>query len=91
MKKPCMPYTSLACELHSLLDESTDVQGLSRLIVFIRFVWNNERHEDILCYRFFCCRQLDAQVNSGLYLIRREFDSPSDVMNLLRRSTRTLN
>ncbi|KRX32538.1 hypothetical protein T06_9268 [Trichinella sp. T6] len=34
---------------------------------------------------------LDAQVNSGLYLIRREFDSPSDVMNLLRRSTRTIN
>ncbi|KRZ65582.1 hypothetical protein T08_6285, partial [Trichinella sp. T8] len=30
------------------------------------------------CYRLFCCRQLDAQVNSGLYLIRREFDSPSD-------------
>ncbi|XP_003376929.1 zinc finger protein [Trichinella spiralis] len=48
MRKPCMPHTSLACELHSLLDESTDVQGLSRLIVFIRFVWNNEPHEDIL-------------------------------------------
>ncbi|KRX12385.1 hypothetical protein T07_10683, partial [Trichinella nelsoni] len=30
------------------------------------------------CYRLFCCRQLDAQVNNGLYLIRREFDSPSD-------------
>ncbi|KRZ97669.1 Uncharacterized protein T08_959, partial [Trichinella sp. T8] len=35
-------------QLINRLDESTDVQGLSRLIVFIRFVWNNERHEDIL-------------------------------------------
>ncbi|XP_063284219.1 zinc finger BED domain-containing protein 5-like [Pelobates fuscus] len=30
------------------LDESTDIQGLSQLIVFIRFIWNNEPHEDIL-------------------------------------------
>ncbi|KRZ00159.1 Zinc finger BED domain-containing protein 5 [Trichinella zimbabwensis] len=30
------------------LDESTDIQGLSQLIVFIRFVWNSEPHEDIL-------------------------------------------
>ncbi|KRY28513.1 Transposon Tf2-9 polyprotein [Trichinella spiralis] len=43
------------------------------------------------CCRLFCRRQLDAQVNNGLYLIRREFNSPSDVINLLRRSTRTLN
>ncbi|KRX11853.1 Zinc finger BED domain-containing protein 5 [Trichinella nelsoni] len=30
------------------LDESTDIQGLSKLIVFNRFVWNSELHEDIL-------------------------------------------
>ncbi|KRX12581.1 Zinc finger BED domain-containing protein 5 [Trichinella nelsoni] len=30
------------------LDESTDIQGLSKLIVFDRFVWNSELHEDIL-------------------------------------------
>lgn len=30
------------------LDESTDVQGLSQLIIFIRFIWCNEFFEDIL-------------------------------------------
>ncbi|KRY26810.1 Zinc finger BED domain-containing protein 5 [Trichinella spiralis] len=30
------------------LDESTDIQGLFQLIVFILFVWNSEPHEDIL-------------------------------------------
>jgi hypothetical protein len=31
------------------LDESTDVQGLSHLLVFIRNIWKNERHENKLC------------------------------------------
>jgi hypothetical protein len=31
------------------LDESTAVQGLCRLIVFVRYIWNNEPHEDMLC------------------------------------------
>lgn len=30
------------------LDESTDVQGLSQLLIFIRFIWNKEIFEDIL-------------------------------------------
>ncbi|KRY27480.1 Zinc finger BED domain-containing protein 5 [Trichinella spiralis] len=30
------------------LDESTDIQGLSQLIEFNRFVWNSQPHEDIL-------------------------------------------
>ncbi|CAF4946235.1 unnamed protein product [Pieris macdunnoughi] len=30
------------------LDESTDVQGLSQLIVFVRYIWQEEVHEDIL-------------------------------------------
>ncbi|XP_063302509.1 zinc finger BED domain-containing protein 5-like [Pelobates fuscus] len=33
---------------NNTLDESTDIQGLSQFIVFIRFIWNNEPHEDIL-------------------------------------------
>lgn len=31
------------------LDESTDVEGLCQLLVFIRYIWNNEAHEDMLC------------------------------------------
>jgi len=31
------------------LDESTDIQGLSQLIVFIRYIWMKEFHEDFLC------------------------------------------
>lgn len=30
------------------LDESTDVQGLSQLLVFVRYIWENDVHEDIL-------------------------------------------
>ncbi|KRZ67778.1 Zinc finger BED domain-containing protein 5 [Trichinella papuae] len=30
------------------LDESTDIQNLSQLIVFIHFEWNSEQHENIL-------------------------------------------
>ncbi|XP_051782582.1 zinc finger BED domain-containing protein 5-like, partial [Erpetoichthys calabaricus] len=30
------------------LDESTDVQGLSQLLVFVRYIWQNDAHEDIL-------------------------------------------
>ncbi|XP_016656127.1 zinc finger BED domain-containing protein 5-like [Acyrthosiphon pisum] len=30
------------------LDESTDVQGLCHLLVFIRYIWNNGPHEDML-------------------------------------------
>lgn len=30
------------------LDESTDVQGLCQLLVFIRYIWNNGPHEDML-------------------------------------------
>uniref|UniRef100_A0A8C4SUX3 Zinc finger BED domain-containing protein 5 n=1 Tax=Erpetoichthys calabaricus TaxID=27687 RepID=A0A8C4SUX3_ERPCA len=30
------------------LDESTDVQGLSQLLVFVRYIWQNDVHEDIL-------------------------------------------
>lgn len=30
------------------LDESTDVQGLCQLLVFIRYIWNNAPHEDML-------------------------------------------
>lgn len=32
-----------------LLDESTDVGGLCQLLVFVRYLWNNEPHEDMLC------------------------------------------
>lgn len=31
------------------LDESTDIQGLSQLIVFVCYLWMNESHEDFLC------------------------------------------
>ncbi|CAI6344305.1 unnamed protein product [Macrosiphum euphorbiae] len=31
------------------LDESTDIQGLSQMIVFVRYIWMNESHEDFLC------------------------------------------
>jgi hypothetical protein len=31
------------------LNESTDIQGLCRLIVFVRYMWNNEPHKDMLC------------------------------------------
>ncbi|KRZ31268.1 hypothetical protein T4C_11473 [Trichinella pseudospiralis] len=57
--------------------------GYTKYVLNVQYV--------LSCYRLFCCRQLDTQVNNGLYLIRREFDSPSDVISLLRRSTRTLN
>ena len=30
------------------LDESTDVQGLCPLLVFVRYIWNSEPHEDML-------------------------------------------
>lgn len=30
------------------LDDSTDIQGLSQLLVFIRYIWNNECREDML-------------------------------------------
>lgn len=30
------------------LDESTDVQGACQLLVFVRYIWNNEPHEDML-------------------------------------------
>lgn len=30
------------------MDESTDVQGLAQLLVFVRYIWNNKSHEDIL-------------------------------------------
>ncbi|CAK1554369.1 unnamed protein product [Leptosia nina] len=30
------------------LDKSTDVQGLSQLIVFVRYIWQEDVHEDIL-------------------------------------------
>ena len=30
------------------LDESTDVQGLSQLLVFVRYIWNSKPHEDML-------------------------------------------
>lgn len=30
------------------LDESTDVQSFSQLLVFVRYIWNNNVHEDIL-------------------------------------------
>lgn len=30
------------------LDESTDVQGLCQLLVFIRYIWNNGPHKDML-------------------------------------------
>ncbi|KRX89967.1 hypothetical protein T4E_7048 [Trichinella pseudospiralis] len=48
--------------------------GYTKYVLNVQYV--------LSCYRLFCCRQLDAQVNNGLYLIRREFDSPSD--NLIR-------
>ncbi|XP_066465575.1 zinc finger BED domain-containing protein 5-like [Tiliqua scincoides] len=32
-----------------LLDESTDVGGLCQLLVFVRYIWNNQPHEDMLC------------------------------------------
>ncbi|XP_013793786.2 zinc finger BED domain-containing protein 5-like, partial [Limulus polyphemus] len=31
------------------LDGSTDVQGLCQLLVFVRYIWNSEPHEDMLC------------------------------------------
>jgi len=31
------------------LDESTDIQGLSQMIVFVRYIWMNESHEGFLC------------------------------------------
>uniref|UniRef100_A0A2S2Q132 Zinc finger BED domain-containing protein 5 n=1 Tax=Sipha flava TaxID=143950 RepID=A0A2S2Q132_9HEMI len=31
------------------IDESTDIQGLSQIIVFVRYIWMNECHEDFLC------------------------------------------
>jgi hypothetical protein len=31
------------------LDESSDVQGLSLLLIFTRYVWNDEPYEDMLC------------------------------------------
>ena len=30
------------------MDESTDVEGLCQLLVFVRYVWNSETHEDML-------------------------------------------
>jgi len=30
-------------------DESIDIQGLSQMIVFVRYIWMNESHEDFLC------------------------------------------
>ena len=30
------------------LDESTDVEGLCQLLVFVRYIWNSEPHEDML-------------------------------------------
>ncbi|KRY69869.1 hypothetical protein T4A_4687 [Trichinella pseudospiralis] len=44
--------------------------GYTKYVLNVQYV--------LSCYRLFCCRQLDTQVNNGLYLIRREFDSPSD-------------
>lgn len=29
------------------LDESTDVEGLCQLLVFVRYIWNSEPHEDM--------------------------------------------
>ncbi|XP_013793834.1 zinc finger BED domain-containing protein 5-like, partial [Limulus polyphemus] len=31
------------------LDESTDVQGLCQVLVFVRYIWNSKPHEDMLC------------------------------------------
>lgn len=31
------------------LDETTDVQGLSQLIVFMRYIWMSESHGDLIC------------------------------------------
>lgn len=31
------------------LDEYIDIQGLSQLIVFVRYIWMNESHENFLC------------------------------------------
>jgi zinc finger BED domain-containing protein 5/7/8/9 len=31
------------------IDESTDIQGLSQMIVFVRYIWMNECLEDFLC------------------------------------------
>jgi len=31
------------------LDESADIQGLSQMIVFIRYIWMNESRKDFLC------------------------------------------
>ena len=30
------------------LDGSTDVEGLCQLLVFVRYIWNSEPHEDML-------------------------------------------
>ncbi|KRY03550.1 hypothetical protein T12_838 [Trichinella patagoniensis] len=59
----------LSTELKRKTKKENKFDGLNSIL-------NN--HFETTCYRLFCCRQLDAQVNNGLYLIRREFDFPSD-------------
>ncbi|XP_066480661.1 zinc finger BED domain-containing protein 5-like [Tiliqua scincoides] len=34
---------------NNTLDETTDVGDLCQLLVFVRYIWNNEPHEDMLC------------------------------------------
>jgi len=48
------------------LDESTDVQGLCHLLVFIRFIWNNGPHRDMLFF--------ESIIPSILISIKKDLD-----------------
>ncbi|KRY65205.1 hypothetical protein T4B_3054 [Trichinella pseudospiralis] len=86
-------YVLLSIKLHVVTEPFSDTEIIYQLAVECEQadVSATGVNKITFCYRLFCCRQLDAQVNNGLYLIRREFDSLSDVISLVRRSTRTLN
>lgn len=57
------------------LDESTDVQGLCQLLVFIRYIWNNRPHEDVLfCEPIIRSTSEEIFMTFDSYVNRRSFD-----------------
>ena len=44
------------------LDGSTDVEGLCQLLVFVRYIWNFELHEDILL-----CEPISRSISKEIF------------------------